>query len=192
MADLSNTHNAQSPTNQNTCSLLQSKQVRIKESDNILHIYDLHEDKLVAKWDLSKHKEIINVNNNHYRLFDENLDQIRERLHKKLNSVGIKDTKVIMDKLSKTCPTSLRDQYRGMEKIIDRYSVDLWSENSSAIMSLPEISGMRVERVLKESLKTKVVNQAKENIITRAFETQKDMFQSINQYDVIINNEVIL
>lgn len=172
-------------------TIYQSMQVRIKENDQILYVYESEKDVLIAQWDLSIHNDTVNKNSNHYRDYRESLAQIRERVIDGLTTVCIIDTEQFLNKLSKTCPKNLRDQYRGMMKLMNQYPPDLWSQSSSILSSLPEISCTRVEKVLKGLLKARMSNP-KEKSESCDHETEKDNFRDINQYDGFISNEVIL
>jgi len=170
-------------------TIYQSMQVRIKEKGHVLYIYESENDVLITQWDLSTHQEPVNKNKNHYRDYRESLEQIKERVIKMFSTVYTSDTEVFMNKLSKTCPGNLRDQYRGLEKIISRYSSDLWAQSTSAISALPEISCTRVEKILKETFQTILTEQQKEKSDCRNQEPEKDNFREISQYDEIINDD---
>ncbi len=173
-------------------TIYQSMQVRIKEKEQILYIYESQNDILITQWDLLTHQEPINKNNNHYRDYRESLEQIKERVIKRLTAVYIIDTEIFMNKLSKTCPRNIRDQYRGLEKLITHYTPDLWSQCTSVISALPEISCTRVEKILKEMFQTTIVKQQKEKFDNQRQEPEKDNFRKISQYDEIIKDKEML
>lgn len=171
-------------------TIYQSMQVRIKEKDNILYVYEYDKDILVTEWDLLKHREPINNNNNHYRDYRENLEQIKERLIKKLTTVGIDDTELFMEKLSKTCPKNLRDQYKGFEKLIRQYNQELWNQSSCTILALPEISCTRVEKFLKGLMNTEIIKQQQDKSNNNDQKPEKNNFRDISQYDNFTGNKV--
>lgn len=163
----------------------QSMQVRIREKDKILYIYEAEKDDLIAQWDLSAHQEVVNKNKNHYRDYRETLEEKRERMIKKLTTVYKSDIESFLEKLSITCYSNLRDQYRGFEMLIARYPTDVWFESSSIIASLPEISCTRVEKVLKEINQKKIIKQ--HSLVSDCIKPKMeiDNFRQINQYDKI-------
>lgn len=172
-------------------TIYQSEQVRIKEKDQILYIYESESDTIITQWGISMHQEPINKNTNHYRDYRESLDEIRQRVIDKLPLFNIKDVDQFMEMLLKTCPKNIRDQYRGLEKLMKRYDKDLWFQSSSAISSMPEISCTRIEKILKNIKLLSIMNEEhldKDNN-KRQHETEKDNFRNIQQYDVFMNSE---
>lgn len=161
----------------------QNMQVRIREKNRVLYVYEAEKDVLIAQWDLSAHQYVVNKNKNHYRDYHETLKAIKERMIKKLSTVYKSDIESFMKKLCMTCASPLRDQYRGLEKLIDRYPPDIWFEGSSIIASLPEISCTRVEKVLKGINHKRIIKQHNLTSDRSKPKVEVDNFRQINQYD---------
>jgi len=171
-------------------TIYQNKKVRIKELDQSLHVYELETTKLITKWDLSKHNEPVNKNFNHYRDYRESIEEIKQRVIDKLPLSGINDTDQFMDKLLKTCYKNIRDQYRGLEKLMRKYDKELWTQSALAISSMPKISCKRIESLFKELKKKSIIEQKKEEAKNKCLETAKDEFRNIKQYDAYATDEV--
>jgi len=95
-----------------------------------------------------------------------------------------------MDKLLKTCYKNIRDQYRGLEKLMRKYDKELWTQSALAISSMPKISCKRIESLFKELKKKSIIEQKKEEAKNKCLETAKDEFRNIKQYDAYATDEV--
>lgn len=163
----------------------QNKRVGIRVIEGILYVYNLDLTDCIAKWDLGKHRENINKNCNHYRDYKKSLVETRAEALSLFIENGITKAELLMDSVLAAVPSNPRDQYRGLRKLLVRYGKEAWLENEASIMSLPIISCMRIESILKTAAIAADKARIKQCLTVESQEVERSDFRNLSYYDRI-------
>jgi len=129
--------------------LYQMQQVRVRNCDGILHVYDSATEVLITTWDVNLHKSRINKNECHYIDIKTSISEEYSLSEALLKQQGFTHAEELLRRFGADHPRHLRAQYQGLRKLLGKYDVQLWEEESEAIMALPVLSCTRLERLFK-------------------------------------------
>jgi transposase len=163
----------------------QNKRVGIRVLEEILYVYNLDLTECIAEWDLGKHRENINKNRNHYRDYRKTVLEVREEVLAILQENCIPDAEALLTSVTVAVPHNPRDQYRGLRSLLFKYGREVWLENTASIMSLPIISCMRIENILKAAALTADKARIKQCLTVEPQEVERSDFRSLSYYDRI-------
>jgi predicted transcriptional regulator len=163
----------------------QSKRVKITVMEGVLYIYNESMTECIAEWDLQKNRELINKNNNHYRDYRKSISELRSETLPLLINHSILCAEKLLSAVEKASPRNPRDQFRGLKKLLFKYAPAIWDKSIDSIMSLPIVSCMRIEKILKETIKTQELASI-EHILNKATKAvEQSDFRSLSYYDQI-------
>ncbi len=167
--------------------LYQMQQVRVRNCDGILHVYDVATEVLITTWDLSLHKLRINKNEQHYINLKTSISEeyaLSEALFKKH---GFLHTEELLRRLGADHPNHVRAQYQGLRKLLGKYDVQLWEAEIGAILALPLISCTRLDRLFKLKLQRSAWLKSKPVTPNQTSPTTlSNSFRDLSYYDRLI------
>jgi transposase len=165
----------------------QQRTVLIKESLNMLIVMELSTRKVIAKHPISQEKNQIIKNNNHYRDFTQDLNDLISEA--KTTLLKYNDGNRLVDKLVNDNPKIPRDQVRGLLKLHKNNQELDWNIIIFNSLQLLQIRASRVEAIVAEikriSLLEEIKKKSKDNndnkIITSAIQ------RALEAYMVVLN-----
>jgi len=160
----------------------QQSYVNIKVSDHLLFIYDIKEDKKITEHPLSTGSGNISKNNNHYRNYDDKLSELKKKVREE--SKNISSFCKIIDQIEINNPKIIRDQLRGLIKIIRNNSVEELEKYVPILLNMVNLSAYKIEKAIEELKgEYKISNAITHDIYSNEKENKKSKLdRSLNYY----------
>lgn len=163
----------------------QRKQVIIREESGQLKILDLNTFGEVAGHAIPSGKGSIVKNNNHYRDYTEDCNELLKRITDLYRALPQGETlvaKVVADN-----PRIVRDQLRAMEKLMNNYDKNIWLEAIPMLMDHQQIKATLAEEILNYVEKAHSIRTNREKDSFRT--VQESLIQrSLNDYMRVIKD----
>jgi transposase len=155
--------------------LYQGHEVRIRDFNKILSVYDSTSNALITEWNMEKHRERINKNENHYVDYKKSIAEELEKCKVMFAGLNIVSEDELFKRLTEDNRTHLRAQYRGLRKLLHKYEAKAWETAMNEIIALPIVSCLRIEKLLRikqhefDRSQRTVPNHSSEHITTNRF-----------------------
>ena len=162
----------------------QGKKVSIYQEDNILNVYSFRSTEIIARWDLTLYKSKINKNSNHYRDYSITLEEERSRTIEQFRAASISSIEDLLTLIERDNKKYIRDQYKGLRRLLNRFGKDLWLESIDTMLTLPVVSCMHLESFLRAKSKYSMANKSDNNLLNLSFEQNR--FRSIEYYERLL------
>ena len=124
----------------------QNRSVMIEEEDNMLHILDLTDKRVVATHNIPPSKGNIIRNNNHYRDFSLELSELKARTIAMFKGYDKGEQMVL--RLVKDNPAISRDQLRAIARMHSQFDDLIWQQAIPIIHELPLLRATLIENIL--------------------------------------------
>lgn len=141
----------------------QNSYVNVIIKNKMLFVFSIDEDVKIAEHQLGDEKGKRFINNNHYRNYSDKLFELKKKI--KEESKNIKNFDKVIDIVEKNNPKILRDQIRGLLKIVKNNSATDLEKLVPTILSLTFLTATKIENLIEElKVKNNLSNTAN-NII---------------------------
>lgn len=164
--------------------MYQGKRVNIYKDDNVLNVYAFQSTEIIARWDLSLYKSKINKNSNHYRDYSVTLEEERVKTIEQFRTASITPIEHLLALIERDNKKYVRDQYKGLRRLFNRFGKDLWLDSIDAMLILPVVSCMHIEALLK--VKSKHRSESKRNDDSPNPSIEQNHFRSIEYYERLL------
>jgi len=165
--------------------LYQGKRVSIYQEDNILNIYAFQSTEIIARWDLTLYKSKINKNSNHYRDYSVTLEEERSKTMEQFRAASISSFEDLLILIERDNKKYIRDQYKGLRRLLNRFGTSLWLDSIDAMLTLPIVSCMHLEAFLKAKSKHRKANINGRDLLSLSIEQNR--FRSIDYYERVLS-----
>jgi len=164
--------------------LYQGKRVSIYQEANILNVYAFQSREIIARWDLTLYKSKINKNSNHYRDYSITLEDEKAKTMEQFRAVSISSIEHLLTLIERDNKKYIRDQYKGLRRLLNRFGKDLWLDSIDAMITLPIVSCMHLEAFLKAKSKHNRANKSDHDLLNLSIEQNR--FRSIDYYERLL------
>ena len=165
--------------------LYQGKRVSIYQEANILNVYAFQSREIIARWDLTLYKSKINKNSNHYRDYSITLEDEKAKTMEQFRAVSISSIEHLLTLIERDNKKYIRDQYKGLRRLLNRFGKDLWLDSIDAMITLPIVSCMHLEAFLKAKSKHNRANKSDHDLLNLSIEQNR--FRSIDYYERLLS-----
>ncbi len=165
----------------------QQNYVNIHRSSELIIISDINNDEKIAEHLISLNKGKIIKNTNHYRNYKDKLSELLNKLKNETNIIfGFSE---VTEKVMLNNPKIVRDQIRGLRKIVKIYGVEKIEKSVPLFLEQFNLSVSKIENILKKEEKnredTVVSNKNKDAINRKMFKSELD--RDLNYYNEVLS-----
>jgi transposase len=162
----------------------QRKKVSIYQEDNVLSVYGFQSTEIIARWDLTFYKSKINKNSNHYRDYTKTLEEERSKTIEQFRAASISSIEHLLTLIERDNKKHIRDQYKGLRRLLSRFGKDLWLDSFDTMVKLPIVSCMHMEAFLKAKSKHSKANKLDNELL--GISVEQNRFRSIDYYERLL------
>lgn len=124
-----------------------------------------------------KHPTIVNARSltREYSII---LEEERSKTIEQFRTASISSIEDILTLIERDNKKYIRDQYKGLRRLLNRFGTDLWLDSIDAMLTLPIVSCMHLEAFLKAKSKYSKANKVDNALLSLSVEQNR--FRSID------------
>jgi len=152
-------------------------------ADNLI-ISDIKTNTEICRWKISSANGVRNINNNHYRDYEESLSKVKEKCLEKFKN--IKDSDLLIEKILTDNPKIRRDQLCGLLSVYNKNTSENWSELTNLLLQLQSVRVSVIEKIIEDNKKkNEIVGVHKKCEKTNKSLTTSKLDRSLDKYDEV-------